>query len=225
MDMTSLEIQLKKTLEDFTFSRSEKQDLRTFLTDQSVDTGDLLQIRKMAFELAQETCDHAAVHWLNGIMKVLTTELEQASSAAQPEVLFSPRDDCPARIQSLIRDAEKSLAICVFTITDDVITDEIVRAHGRGIKVRVISDNEKAEDRGSDIFRLIDSGIPVALDRDGHMHHKFAIFDSVTSLTGSYNWTRSAARFNHENILLSQEPAIARALMIEFEDLWQAYSR
>ena len=29
--------------------------------------------------------------------------------------------------------------------------------------------------------------------RDGHMHHKFAIFDGERLINGSYNWTRGAA--------------------------------
>ena len=65
------------------------------------------------------------------------------------------------------------------------------------MRVRVLSDAEKSQDRGSDIRALEQVGIPVVLD-DGpaHMHHKFAVFDSSRVLTGSFNWTRSATREN-----------------------------
>ena len=89
--------------------------------------------------------------------------------------------------------------ICVFTITDDRITDNIIDAHGRGVQVRVISDNDKAHDRGSDLSRLRRHGLPVAFDKTpDHMHHKFAVFDSKLLVSGSYNWTRSAADRNEE---------------------------
>ena len=36
----------------------------------------------------------------------------------------------------------------------------------------------------------------------GLMHQKFAVIDRANVLTGSYNWTRAAELFNHENLLL-----------------------
>ena len=48
----------------------------------------------------------------------------------------------------------------------------------RGVRVRVISDNDKAHDKGSDVWRLPDLGAEVRVDRSPHhMHHKFAIID------------------------------------------------
>ncbi len=223
MDKDAIRKQLALSLTDLKFSRKEKQDLRSFIAEQELSLEDLCDLRDIAFAMAQDSCDHKAVAWLDGITHVITNHRTQAMKARHSEVLFSPRDDCPARIQSLIRDVKKALNICVFTITDDVITQEIIGAHKRGLEVRVITDNEKAEDRGSDVFRIIDSGVPVALDRDGHMHHKFAVFDGELSITGSYNWTKSAARHNHENILISGDPKVASALNREFDLLWQTY--
>ena len=54
-----------------------------------------------------------------------------------------------------------------------------------------------------------------------HMHHKFAVFDAKTTLTGSYNWTRSAARHNEENLLVTTDPTVTSAYMGAFEELWQ----
>ena len=49
----------------------------------------------------------------------------------------------------------------------------------------------------------------VRVDRSPyHMHHKFAILDAATLLTGSYNWTRGAARDNEENLIVTDEPRI-----------------
>jgi cardiolipin hydrolase len=54
------------------------------------------------------------------------------------------------------------------------------------------------------------------------MHHKFAILDEEVILTGSYNWTRSAAHYNHENILVTNDAAVVARYRDCFENLWPA---
>jgi phosphatidylserine/phosphatidylglycerophosphate/cardiolipin synthase-like enzyme len=54
------------------------------------------------------------------------------------------------------------------------------------------------------------------------MHHKFAIFDGGLLVNGSFNWTRSAAEWNSENLLLTTDPALVAAFRREFDRLWQA---
>jgi len=56
-----------------------------------------------------------------------------------------------------------------------------------------------------------------------HMHHKFAIMDE-TLLTGSYNWTRSAAQRNYENILVTEERGLLREFTKEFDQLWSKFA-
>jgi cardiolipin hydrolase len=53
-----------------------------------------------------------------------------------------------------------------------------------------------------------------------HMHHKFAILDGATLLTGSYNWTRGAARDNEENLIVTDEPRLVNPFALTFEHLW-----
>ena len=112
----------------------------------------------------------------------------------------------------------------MFTITDNNIVDVLLDAQTRGIALRIISDDDKSMDRGSDIDRMIARGVPVKLDRtSAHMHHKFALFDGVTLLTGSYNWTRSAARENEENIVVTNDEHLVHAFKTQFETLWSRF--
>lgn len=55
------------------------------------------------------------------------------------------------------------------------------------------------------------------------MHHKFAIFDRKTLLTGSHNWTRSAARANQEKIVLSEDVRLVADFRGYFDRLWTAF--
>ena len=113
------------------------------------------------------------------------------------------------------------LLICVFTISDDRLSDAIQRAHRNGLTVRVLSDNDKLDDRGNDIERLAASGVDVRTDHSPeHMHHKFMVVDGQTVLTGSYNWTRSAETRNEENLVVLDDPFLAGRFAEEFERIW-----
>jgi phosphatidylserine/phosphatidylglycerophosphate/cardiolipin synthase-like enzyme len=52
------------------------------------------------------------------------------------------------------------------------------------------------------------------------MHHKFAVVDGKTFLTGSYNWTRGAARDNEENLVVTDDPRPVSSYSEAFERLW-----
>ena len=164
---------------------------------------------------------HSAVNWLERIVKLLTPLDSAAPAAAIAEACFSPQHDCASRIVRLFEGARRSVDVCVFTITDDRITEAITRAHRRGVALRVITDNDKSYDAGSDIERLEREGVPVRLDVTAfHMHHKFAIFDGGLLLNGSYNWTRSASLNNEENFILTSDVKLVPPFRQLFEQLW-----
>ncbi len=111
--------------------------------------------------------------------------------------------------------------LAVFTITDDRVSRAVRDAHQRGVKIRILSDNDKSADLGSDIEGLSRLGVEVRIDRTPvHMHHKFAILDGSVLLNGSYNWTRSASLENHENLVISHDPSLIAAFTGEFTHCW-----
>ncbi len=91
--------------------------------------------------------------------------------------------------------------------------------------MRVISDNEKQFDEGSDIRQLLEAGVPLRIDDSPfHMHHKFALFDGRLLLNGSFNWTRSASTSNEENLLVIDNAQLVGSYLAEFEELWKRYA-
>lgn len=228
MDTRALDDILLQTLDDLRLSRAEKRGLKTFLQDADVDAGALAQVRSRAFALAGERAaqdPEAVVRWLEGVVKV-TSSLEGDTSSSVAEAWFSPGEGCRNRIAGLLGAARRSVDICVFTVTDDHLSEAIVDAHRRGVRVRIISDNDKAEDRGSDVNAFErHHGLPVVVDRtDNHMHHKFAIFDGKMLLTGSYNWTRSAFKYNEENVVVTDDSRLVKRFQREFDKLWAVLS-
>ena len=223
--MNALETALATSLEDFSISRSERKELKPLLAAAQGDKTEQAKIRQLAFRMAtkamEEIGEVTAMDWLEGIIKLLySNEMKVKASA-----YFSPGEDCLHRIRRLIGEAQSTLDICVFTITDNRIVQKLEEAMRRGVKIRVISDDMKSEDLGSDMERLENMGIDCLYDKtSAHMHHKFAIADSSILLTGSYNWTRAASTENNENILVSNNGKLLNSFQGEFERLWKSLS-
>ncbi|KAF9162665.1 hypothetical protein BGX20_001637, partial [Mortierella sp. AD010] len=57
--------------------------------------------------------------------------------------IFFPSEQSFQNLVKTLDGAKKSMDICVYTITDDHLANAIIRAHDRGVKVRIISDNDK----------------------------------------------------------------------------------
>ena len=215
---------LRQTLDDRRLSRTERRALAEVFADLDMSEDDRAFVRHRVFELAREQLRGAEAHqlldWAEEVVKVLHGNHERDPSIA--EVHFSPGDECRRTIIRLLKRSRKNLDLCVFTITDDRLAEEILAAHRRGVRVRILSDNDKANDLGSDIERLAAAGVLVCVDEsEHHMHHKFALFDDFHVLTGSYNWTRSAAMHNRENVLVSDDPKLVRQYQAAFDDLWR----
>lgn len=219
---------LEKIFSDTKYTRSEKEALGKVIKAKDFDHQELSLLRSRLFDTVREKFDRKEerdiLTCLEDIIKTLMPS-PKLNNNNNVEAFFSPGDACRDAIKTQIRQARSSLDICVFTISDDRITQEIGHAWDRGIKVRIISDNDKQYDRGSDIKRLKSMGIPVATDfTDNHMHHKFAVIDKCTVLAGSYNWTRSAAVYNNEDIIILDDRQTVDGFMHEFERLWAEFS-
>ena len=226
MDFDALDRSLRESAQDFTLDADEKLELREL--GRRLDAGRVRFLRNRAFDIAREvmlatpaeTLD--VLRWLEQVVKTLDAASE--TSPVVSSAYFSPGDTCLRRLCDLMRGCKSTLDICVFTIADDRLTDAILECHARGIQVRVVSDNDKQHDSGSDIVRLRDHGVAVRVD-DGpyHMHHKFALFDGRLLANGSFNWTRSATHNNDENLVVTDDANLVRVFNLQFGKLWQQF--
>lgn len=225
---------LQETLEDYQLTKKERNELRDLLDNVRGDEQRRALYRSMAFDAAREALAKAdagqrfqVLDWLEGTVKTLhpAENLPAGGKREGAQSFFSPDDNCVGKITEMFGTARASVDVCVFTITDNRIVDAMERAHRRNVQVRVISDDDKAMDAGSDIDRLERMGIPVRVDRsEHHMHHKFAIFDKSKLLTGSYNWTRSASLHNEENFLITTDRDLLKDFTRMFDKLWRDFS-
>lgn len=219
---------LRKTLEDHKLSRTEKRALDEVIDEIAPNIEERAWLSNHAFDLAREEItgheNHRVLDWLEEVIKVIRHASAPDDHQGIVEAHFTPQHNAVSRIESLFRTARRSVDICVFTITDDRLSSAIIKAFKQGIKIRIITDDEKSHDRGSDIDQFFHTGIPIRTDHsEHHMHHKFAIFDKRLLLTGSYNWTRGAARSNQENFLIIDHPTLIKSYQETFERLWDKF--
>lgn len=216
---------LRQTLQDHRLARSEKSQLLTVLESLRPNDQQMANFRSIAFSLAGESIDAAnglqIIEWLEEVTKVLQPR-PSAASADVSAAYFSPQDNCPGQIRARLAQAKRMVDLCVFTITDDRLTSAILEAHDRGVRIRIITDDDKAADLGSDAARFLNAGIALRTDRSRyHMHHKFALFDGALLLNGSYNWTRGAAENNEENFIITSDRRLVEEFSAAFEKLWK----
>jgi phosphatidylserine/phosphatidylglycerophosphate/cardiolipin synthase-like enzyme len=152
------------------------------------------------------------------------------------EACFSPQSKCSSHILREIDRGKKEILVAVYAFTSDDLADALVLAKRRGITVQVIIDREFDAANEKSKGKLLESQkIPVrrlsglrgkAAEKDaGLMHQKFAVIDRTLVFTGSYNWTHSADRFNHENLLLFRDAGpLAEEYRRVFFLLWEQKS-
>ena len=142
------------------------------------------------------------------------------SASPAPAVYFSP--GVRQHLLERLATTKQTIDVAMYSFTDSDLAWALVRAAGRGVKVRVYLDRGQAEGRYAKGRFLAQRGIPVRYYRgEGLMHHKFAVLDGREVITGSYNWTASAEEKNKENALILKGQELAAAYAAEFERLWQ----
>lgn len=227
--MKELETALIKTFDDFRLSSGEKHALKEIFLPYKNDLETLYFARNRAFSLVTTQIRDSAKHhlesikWLEQVIKIIE-HVGDKKSQLRASVHFSPGTECVTQIRDQIKYAKRTIDVCVFTISDDSISEKLMDAHKRGVTLRIITDDDKSEDTGSDIHRMKKFGIPIKIDNNpSHMHHKFAVIDNNVAINGSFNWTRSASRYNHEDIVVNNNPDIVNEYIRRFTELWSKF--
>lgn len=126
----------------------------------------------------------------------------------QGDLWFFP-DSSGDALRALIHtlhSAQDTLKIAMFTWTHPELTDAVIAAHNRGVKVTTVIDGNQGNVTGAQVVqRLRTAGVPTYLSQGkGLLHYKMAIIDDAVLVIGSANWTRSACTKNDDCFLILQ---------------------
>lgn len=151
--------------------------------------------------------------------------------SARVEVFFSATDGCESHIVKAIDSAKQSIYIAAYSLTSREISEAIVKAHERGLDVKIITDPEQASKKFSKLNFLRKNGVDIRYplyESKGKrfltpkMHHKFIIFDNSYVMTGSYNLTASAEELNDENcVFVYDDQNVVQKFLQEFQRIWK----
>jgi phosphatidylserine/phosphatidylglycerophosphate/cardiolipin synthase-like enzyme len=229
MSFSDLKQALESTYGDRRVSRSERKTLAELLSAGRVRVDDIHRLRSHAFDLVRREGSNRPpmenLDWLEKTMRVLHQALHQ-NAVSPSEAYFSPGHECLTQVLTYCDRSRQSIDVCMYTITDNRIKKALLRAHGRGVPVRIVTEDEKLDAPGSDIRELCEAGIRVAIDADSaFMHHKFALFDRAILLNGSFNWTRGATDLNWENLVVSHDPRLVAQFVERFQEYWDTLPR
>lgn len=145
---------------------------------------------------------------------------------AKTTVYFTPSPDCENNIIQVLNNAEHTINVAVYSFTNAKIANALLKAHEKGIAVRVLTDRTQAGNKSSQAITLYEKGVPIKVhSRFRIEHNKFMVVDGKTLETGSYNWTKSATDSNSENCLfITKEPETIAKYNARFEYLWRQNS-
>jgi phosphatidylserine/phosphatidylglycerophosphate/cardiolipin synthase-like enzyme len=163
------------------------------------------------------------------------------------DVLFSPhpkrdRNHGLNLLAEHLKAAKKSLDMALFVFSAQQLTNVMREQVGQGIEIRLVADPGFASRPFSEVLDLLGVSLPdhsckveagnqpldqalkgVGTPRLSHgdkLHHKFAVIDNRKVITGSFNWSPSAAHTNDETLLVIHSPQLAKHFTREMDRLW-----
>ncbi|WP_031501140.1 phospholipase D-like domain-containing protein [Bryobacter aggregatus] len=133
-------------------------------------------------------------------------------------------DTFPVIIEAELSKAEKSLVVAVAWITFRKYGVFLASAVSRGVDVRVYcADHSANRKQSAEIETLRKAGVHVTLYKmprsTNFMHHKFAVIDEETVITGSFNWSNNALKSFENLLVITGEPDVTHGFLSEVAKL------
>lgn len=137
-------------------------------------------------------------------------------------VIFTSEDPALENaIVPLVKSASQSIRFLAFSFTDFPLADAMSQRFKAGVDVAGVFEKVGSETEASELRTLMCRSVPVKQDGNpGFLHHKVIVVDERIVITGSLNFSTNAEENNDENVIIIDNPDIARLYMQEFDRVW-----
>ena len=167
-----------------------------------------------------------------GEVRVYFSKSVDLSLATYQEAVSN--ENFSTRLISYIEAAEETAEFAFYSISGgvgDLVANKIIEAHQRGVDVRVIASGHTGNPNAV-ITKLVNAGVKATLSPGQNQHHnKFAVIDANHAdptkawvITSSWNATDDGTFNQFQNMINIQDVALARAYLLEFNQMWGAES-
>ena len=146
-------------------------------------------------------------------------------------------------IEDQLGGAKKTIDLALFVFSAQQLSNKLAERVSAGVKLRLLADPGFASRSFSEVLDLLGVALPdrfckleagnqplpkplkgigtPSLARGDKLHHKFAVIDRKTVITGSFNWSPSAAHQNDETLLMIHSPELAAHFTREMDRMWR----
>ncbi|MGB1775584.1 MAG: phospholipase D-like domain-containing protein, partial [Synechococcus sp.] len=172
-----------------------------------------------------------------GLNKTSTGATTVQVGDARVEVLFAPhRKRDPNHglnwLEHQLNQAKRRIDLALFVFSAQQLSNLLQNKMDAGVAIRLVADPGFASRSFSEVLDLLGIALPdrdckleagnqpfpsplkgvgtPRLARGDKLHHKFAVIDNKTVITGSFNWSPSAAHTNDETLLVIHSPQLAK---------------
>jgi len=163
-------------------------------------------------------------------------------------VLFAPhrsRDEHHGLqlLDDLLASTRSRADLALFVFSSQQLGNRVSALHDQGVALRLLVDPGFSNRYFSEVLDLLGLELPdhrclvqtenqprdTPIDGVGtprlaagdKLHHKFAVLDDRRVITGSFNWSPSAAHKNDETLLVIDSPELAAHFRTEVDRLWK----
>jgi phosphatidylserine/phosphatidylglycerophosphate/cardiolipin synthase-like enzyme len=145
-------------------------------------------------------------------------------------------------LAQVLAGSKRRLDLALFVFSAQNLTDTVGQLKARGVQIRLLADPGFANRPFSEVLDLLGLALPdrhckleagnrpLAAPLEGvatprlaggdKLHHKVAVIDNRTVVTGSFNWSPSAAHQNDEVLMIIDSPQLAAHFTREIDRLW-----
>ena len=163
--------------------------------------------------------------WFLGLMGLLLVcgipVSVSADSPARVSLVQGKNGAIPQTVAA-ISGANRRIDAFVYKFDEPSVLEALRKAARRGVRIRIVANRDAAKRKSGLIRKASRTGSEVRVlgDKGSKLHAKFTIVDDEFVLTGSFNWTKSAARDNLELVVVHRRPEDVRGFVESFDDFW-----
>lgn len=138
------------------------------------------------------------------------------------QVVFTSEDPAiELAIIPVVNSATKSIRFLAFSFTDYPLADAMIQRSKNGVDVAGVFEKVGSDTDAAELKTLLCAEVPVRQDGNGSfMHSKVIIVDERYVITGSLNFSTNAEESNDENVIIIDNPDIAKLYMKDFDRVW-----